>query len=134
MLSVQSFSVAGDPTLYLIGQIATVEGGSLTVSQDGSYSFVPADNFNGDVPVITYTTNTDASDTLNIIVTSVEDPTFILGPNAGNVAEDANLTATGSLVTVDVDANDNPTLPHRLTLLAPMAVLLSIQMVSGLTT
>jgi hypothetical protein len=73
VLSVQSFTVAGDPLVYLSGQTASVEGGSLTVNVDGSYAFIPATNYNGELPLVSYTTNTNATDTLAIIVTPVSD-------------------------------------------------------------
>ncbi|MGS2721168.1 retention module-containing protein [Paraglaciecola aestuariivivens] len=72
-LTVQSFTVEGDSTVYLAGQTALVEGGNIVLNQDGSYTFTPDENFNGLVPVVTYTTNTNASDTLTIEVTPVSD-------------------------------------------------------------
>ena len=106
VLSVQSFTVAGDPARYLAGQTAIVEGGSLIVSQDGSYSFVPAENFNGDVPVVTYTTNTNASDTLSIIVTPVNEAATVSSEtkavSEGNLATDLN--TNGKLTITDVDS------------------------------
>jgi hypothetical protein len=50
---------AGDgvaaPTIYKAGEKAEIEGvGSLTIHANGSYTFVPADDYDGDVPVATY--------------------------------------------------------------------------------
>ncbi|WP_034900365.1 retention module-containing protein, partial [Paraglaciecola psychrophila] len=73
VLTIQSYTVAGDPNLYLSGQTATVENGSLTVNGDGSYTFIPADDWNGELPVVNYLTNTNALDTLSISVTPVND-------------------------------------------------------------
>ncbi|NQZ81639.1 MAG: retention module-containing protein [Colwellia sp.] len=75
VLTVQSYTVAGDPTVYLNGQTAVVEGGSLIINTDGSYSFTPLANWNGVLPTVTYTTNTNASETLDITVTPVSDLT-----------------------------------------------------------
>ena len=48
--------MAGDPTVYTAGQTATIAGvGTLTINADGSYTFTPAANYNGAVPVATYT-------------------------------------------------------------------------------
>ena len=75
VLTVQSYTVAGDLTIYLNGQTAIVEGGNLTINTDGSYSFTPANNWNGVLPVVTYTTNTNATETLVITITPVSDLT-----------------------------------------------------------
>ncbi|PKH60987.1 cadherin-like domain-containing protein, partial [Shewanella sp. Bg11-22] len=51
------------------GSTVALEGGSLVINEDGSYTFTPNDNWNGSVPVITYTTNTGSTATLTIEVT-----------------------------------------------------------------
>ncbi|MFV7772724.1 Ig-like domain-containing protein, partial [Shewanella marisflavi] len=61
-LSVVSFSVDGQTVTA--GTTVNVEGGSLVVNADGSYTFTPNQDWNGSVPVITYTTNTGESATL----------------------------------------------------------------------
>ncbi|MYM61736.1 type I secretion C-terminal target domain-containing protein, partial [Pseudomaricurvus sp. HS19] len=78
-LSVTGFSVnvdgvAGDEN-YNAGQTAVIAGvGSLTLNADGSYEFVPEPDYSGDLPVVTYTTNTGATDTLAITIDPVADP------------------------------------------------------------
>jgi len=67
----------GTPDQGTIGQKITINGvGDLTINEDGTFSFVPAPNYNGPVPPITYTVsdgvNTDTS-TLNITVEPVND-------------------------------------------------------------
>ena len=55
-VTVTQFQVAGDPTVYTAGQTATIAGvGTLRSTANGSYTFTPAANFNGVVPVATYT-------------------------------------------------------------------------------
>ncbi|WP_341744397.1 retention module-containing protein [Azonexus hydrophilus] len=76
-VSILSFSVAGDPTVHAAGSSVTIAGrGELTINVDGSYSFVPYQDYSGPVPTVTYTvTNgmrTDTS-TLDITVTPVAD-------------------------------------------------------------
>ncbi|CAH7138984.1 VWFA domain-containing protein [Vibrio chagasii] len=71
ILSLQSVEIGG--AFYDLGQTITLTSGELTVDQDGSYLFVPSDNWSGDVPTVTYTTNTGVSDTLDITVTAVAD-------------------------------------------------------------
>ncbi|WP_286291705.1 cadherin domain-containing protein [Vibrio apostichopi] len=70
-LSLQSIEVGG--TSYNVGDTITLTGGELTVEQDGSYSFVPSEHWSGNVPTVTYTTNTGVSDTLDITVSAVAD-------------------------------------------------------------
>ena len=73
--SVTLFVVAG--TTAAAGVAANLAAGDLTIFADGSYTFVPAANFNGAVPVATYTVTdgNGGSDTgtLTIAVTAVND-------------------------------------------------------------
>ncbi|WP_189062400.1 Ig-like domain-containing protein, partial [Shewanella hanedai] len=71
VLAVASFEVDG--TTYPAGTSVELEGGTLVINQDGSYTFTPNENWNGTVPVITYTTNTGVTATLTIEVTAVAD-------------------------------------------------------------
>ena len=68
---ITSFTVNG--VNYNAGDTATLTEGQLTLNADGSYTFVPAADYNGAVPVVTYTIedglNTDTS-TLTISVTA----------------------------------------------------------------
>ncbi|MCF7496580.1 VWA domain-containing protein, partial [Vibrio sp. L5-1] len=70
-LSLQSIEVGG--TSYNVGDTITLTGGELTVEKDGSYLFVPSEHWSGNVPTLTYTTNTGVSDTLDITVSAVAD-------------------------------------------------------------
>ena len=76
-LTVTTFMVAGDLTVYNAGDTATIPGkGELTIQSDGSYVFDPAPNYAGSVPVATYTvsdgTTTDTG-TLTLTVDAVPD-------------------------------------------------------------
>ncbi|MGR5391649.1 Calx-beta domain-containing protein [Vibrio crassostreae] len=62
---------------YAIGQTVSIDAGTLVVNQDGSYSFDPADHWSGDVPAITYTTNTGATENLDIEVIAVADAPIV---------------------------------------------------------
>ncbi|TWX62220.1 beta strand repeat-containing protein, partial [Colwellia hornerae] len=115
-LTVTSFTVDGDT--YNAGDTVSLTEGELTLNTDGSYTFTPADNFNGAVPVITYTVTDGAGDTqsstLTISVTPVSDltddnETVTIAedtPATGNVLDNAE-TAEGPLTvtsfTVDGD-------------------------------
>ena len=68
-LTVASFQVAGDGATYTAGNTATITGvGTIVLNSDGSYTFTPVANYNGSVPVVTYTTNTGSSETLTLTV------------------------------------------------------------------
>jgi CshA-type fibril repeat protein len=79
-----------------IGGSTTIAGvGTLTVRADGSYDFVPAANFNGPVPPITYTmadtAGANATATLAIAVTPVNDPPVAVADTV-TATEDAPVT------------------------------------------
>ncbi|RYV00484.1 hypothetical protein SOPP22_19745, partial [Shewanella sp. OPT22] len=71
-----SFEVNGQT--ITAGTSTQVEGGTLVINADGSYSFTPVENWNGQLPVITYTTNTGATATLTIEVTPVDDASVLV--------------------------------------------------------
>jgi VCBS repeat-containing protein/CshA-type fibril repeat protein len=55
-LTVTSFSIAGQSGTFTLGTPYVISGvGTLTVNANGTYSFVPASNYTGAVPVVTYT-------------------------------------------------------------------------------
>jgi D-Tyr-tRNAtyr deacylase len=109
-LTVSTFTVAGDNTTYSAGQTATLAGvGTLVIGSNGSYSFTPAANYNGAVPVATYTVSdgkggSDTS-TLTISVTPVNDP-----PVDGNetVTTNEDSPATGNVLTNATDVDGDP--------------------------
>jgi len=111
-LAVTEFTVAGDPTVYSPGDTATIAGvGDLTINADGSYSFVPAPNYNGPVPVATYTVSdgnggTDQG-TLTLNVTPVNDPPVAVD-DTGTTPEDTSLS--GNVLTNDSDPDTGDTL------------------------
>ncbi|QLY66787.1 Ig-like domain-containing protein [Enterobacter asburiae] len=76
-LTVKSFTVGN--TTWAAGQTATLAGyGALTLNADGSYTFVPVADWNGNVPQVTYTitdgrTNGDVTSRIDISVTPVQD-------------------------------------------------------------
>jgi VCBS repeat-containing protein len=55
-LTVTSFTIAGDPTVYPAGTTASMPGvGTLVIQSDGGFTFVPATDYVGPVPSATYT-------------------------------------------------------------------------------
>ena len=97
---VVSFTLDGDNTVYSPDAAITVEGGSLLINTDGSYSFTPASDWNGVLPVITYTTDTGETATLTITVG--EDNTDTAN-DAISVAEDT--VASGNVLSNDESDN-----------------------------
>ena len=84
------------PTVYLAGQTAAIAGiGALTIAANGDYTFTPAANYSGPVPVATYTvtdgSSPDDTSTLTITVTPVGDA-FADANESVETAEDEELT------------------------------------------
>ena len=101
-LSVTDFTVDGVAGIFLAGQTASIPGiGDLTINPDGSYTFIPAPNYNGPVPVATYTvsdgTATDQG-TLTLNVTPLDNPVTIngLGIEGGDQTVDEDNLMTGT--------------------------------------
>jgi len=104
-LTVTGFDIDtnGDSTLehFDAGTTATITGvGTLVINSDGSYTFDPEDDYNGSVPVATYTVSdgnggTDTAD-LTITVTPVVD-----------AVDDTATTNEDTAVDIDIYNNDN---------------------------
>ncbi|WP_434939267.1 retention module-containing protein [Shewanella sp. HL-SH8] len=105
-LTVISFSIEGDSNTYTAGASVTVENGTLQLNADGSYSFTPAPNWNGTLPVITYTTNTGVTATLTISVTPQSDPTIAVNDSI-SIKEDT--IASGNVLNNDTDIDSSLT-------------------------
>ncbi|WP_350977242.1 retention module-containing protein, partial [Shewanella sp. AC34-MNA-CIBAN-0136] len=101
-LSVVTFEVDGQT--YPAGTEVTLDGGVLIINEDGSYTFTPNENWNGTVPVITYTTNTGVTATLTIEITPVDDASFLVN-DTNTVAEDS--VATGNVLDNDGDVDSD---------------------------
>ena len=116
-ITLTTFTVAGDATVYNAGDTATMAGvGTLTMAANGDYTFTPAANYNGAVPVVTYTltdgSGTDDTSTLTITVTPVNDdftdndetPSVAedSGANAGNVIDGSSVDGPITLTTFTV--------------------------------
>ncbi|WP_259782460.1 VCBS domain-containing protein [Aestuariispira ectoiniformans] len=85
-----------------------VDGGAIVDNGDGTWTFTPDENFNGEVN-LTYdvsdgTATVPASGT--ITVDAVADAAQISGDDTGAIVEDTTLTATGSLAVADPDAGE----------------------------
>ncbi|PJI49131.1 MAG: hypothetical protein CTR55_07100 [Pseudomonas sp.] len=108
-LSVASFSINGVSGSFTAGTTATIAGvGDFTLNGNGSYLFTPVKDWNGDVPQITYTTNTGSSTTLDINIAPVQDAP-VANDDHFTIAEDTSLVLNAStlntLVGNDTDAD-----------------------------
>ncbi|MCL1060503.1 retention module-containing protein, partial [Shewanella gelidimarina] len=103
-LTVVSFTVDGQTVTP--GSTVELDGGSLVINEDGSYTFTPNENWNGSVPVITYTTNTGSTATLTIEVTPVDDAS-VLANDSQTIDEDS--VATGNVLDNDGDVDSDLT-------------------------
>ncbi|WP_094985636.1 retention module-containing protein [Cellvibrio mixtus] len=72
VLSIQYYEIDG--VKHSPGTELDISGvGTFLLLSNGDYTFTPFANYNGPVPVISYTTNTGASSTLTITITPVND-------------------------------------------------------------
>ncbi|MEY2891038.1 MAG: hypothetical protein RJA98_946, partial [Pseudomonadota bacterium] len=110
-LLLNATDVDGD-TLTITGySVSSLTGiGSLSIYADGSYSFTPALNYTGAIPLITYTISdgkggTDTS-TLALSMSPVNDAPTSVAPASASTTEDAtlNFTAGNTLSVADVDS------------------------------
>jgi len=113
-LSVTQFAVG--TTTYAAGTTATLAGvGTLLINADGSYAFTPDANYNGPVPVATYTVSdgsTTQTATLTLSVTAVND--------APVAHDDLASTAINTPVVIGVLANDTDADGDTLTVSNPV--------------
>ncbi|KAF0654641.1 hypothetical protein L107_03004 [Cyanobium sp. Copco_Reservoir_LC18] len=120
-VSIASFSIAGQSGPFPLGSPVSIAGvGSLTIAANGTYSFSPAANYNGPVPLISYvaTDGSGANDssTLSITVTPVNDPPVATDDVFGGpVRPTAGTTATVKVADNDSDP-DSPLDPASITI------------------
>ncbi|GHW81956.1 putative RTX toxin+-binding domain fused with VCBS repeat, Cadherin-like and large exoprotein involved in heme utilization or adhesion [Vibrio cholerae] len=77
--SIVSFTVMYNGTLtsFNAGQTVALSIGSLLIQANGEFKFIPNQHWSGDVPTLTYTTNTGDTATLNITVQPVADKPLV---------------------------------------------------------
>lgn len=81
-LSVSNFSIYGIQETYNSGQTATIPGvGQFTLQSNGSYTFVPVQDYSGSVPVITYTISDGELTASNIIRLFIAPPAVSMPSN-----------------------------------------------------
>ncbi|MGY5838893.1 tandem-95 repeat protein [Vibrio chemaguriensis] len=89
-------------TDYAVGENVSLTSGTLLVNQDGSYVFEPTEHWSGDVPLINYTTNTGATNTLDINVVAVADAPAIM-INVGELVKRDAVDPNHNLATSAID-------------------------------
>ncbi|MCU8083930.1 VCBS domain-containing protein, partial [Shewanella sp. SM23] len=74
-LSITSFRVMynGMQTSFNAGQTVTLAVGSLLIQANGEFQFIPNDNWAGEMPSVTYTTNTGSTAALDITALPIAD-------------------------------------------------------------
>jgi VCBS repeat-containing protein len=101
-LSITEFTVDGQ-TLAAGSTATLTDKGTLSLAANGAYTFTPVANWNGTVPVLTYTVTdgtATSTSTLAITVTAVNDAAT-LGNDSATALEDN--AATGNVLTNDSD-------------------------------
>ena len=105
-LSITQFEIDG--TVYTAGTTVELSEGTLTINADGSYTLVPASDFNGTLPAITYTVSdgdlTDTGD-LVISITPINDAPVATGETVTVESGDTLSEILEDLVS-DVDGDD----------------------------
>jgi VCBS repeat-containing protein len=106
VLQVASYHVNGGT--YTPGTSTLIAGvGTLLLNANGEYRFDPVPDYNGPVPVVSYTTNTGYSSTLTITVTPVNDAPVAVD-DAYNTNQDSPVVINISdLLANDVDIDGN---------------------------
>ncbi|NKJ66645.1 tandem-95 repeat protein, partial [Vibrio chemaguriensis] len=89
-------------TDYAVGENVSLTSGTFLVNQDGSYVFEPTEHWSGDVPLINYTTNTGATNTLDINVVAVADAPAIT-INVGELVKRDAVDPNHNLATSAID-------------------------------
>ena len=115
-LTITGYTIAGIPGTQAVGAPVAIPGvGTVTLNANGSYSFTPAANYTGAIPLITYTVSdgqggTDTS-TLQLSMVPVNDAP-VDGDETNTVTEDTPLNvADGSpqdLLANATDVDGNP--------------------------
>lgn len=108
LLSLASDVDVNDTISVVSTSLQDSEQGELTDNGNGTWTFIPAEDFNGTVVFDVVSTdgiaNVDSIATLS--VTPVDDAAVISGDDVGDVTEDVKLTETGTLEAIDVDNED----------------------------
>ncbi|WP_223473436.1 beta strand repeat-containing protein, partial [Pseudomonas sp. BF-B-27] len=100
-VSVVNFTIDGVSGTFTAGQTATIANvGTLVIAANGAYTFMPAENYNGSVPTVSYTvtdgSGSNVTSTLTISVTPVDDSFTDISES---VTTNEDTAVTGSVLT-----------------------------------
>ncbi|MBU3581993.1 tandem-95 repeat protein, partial [Polynucleobacter sp. AP-Capit-er-40B-B4] len=105
-ITLTSFQVAGDSTVYTAGQTATITGvGTITIGADGAYTFTPTASFHGVVPTVTYSLTDDSgatvgdTSTLDITVFATTTVTLSSATAGTAISEGSSIVYTATVAT-----------------------------------
>lgn len=113
-LCITSFAVAGVPTPVLVTAavpgVANIAGvGIIAIKADGSYSFAPAANYTGEIPVITYTVSDGKggkdTSTLTLSIEPVNVAPDAVDDNFSGIEDTPVVIVEADLLANDTDAN-----------------------------
>ncbi|WP_341221584.1 cadherin-like domain-containing protein [Polaribacter atrinae] len=93
-----------DTISYNAGEKAFFTEGSITINEDGSFSFIPAANYNNKIPTINYTVSDGAfTSTANLTIKIIN----LYPPDAKDDYDTANINTTLNVDSPGVFINDN---------------------------
>ena len=104
VLTITSFLING--TVYSAGETANIAQGSITINADGSFSFLPATNFLGSFPTITYVISDGVNFDTALHFLTVQNTTNLNSPIATDDDHIAELNTTLSATAPGILAND----------------------------
>jgi gliding motility-associated-like protein len=99
-LTITQYFIAGDAVAKTVDTPVVIAGvGTINIAANGGYSFIPAANYTGPIPVITYTVSDGAltaTSTLTLTIIAVNDPpSFVKGPDQAILTNAGAQTVTG---------------------------------------
>jgi hypothetical protein len=96
ILSVSSYTIDG--VIFDVGTTAELTEGQLTINADGNYNFVPKENYNGAVSVVTYTAINGANDIVTSTLTINITPVIDIIDNNENMTTLQDTTLSGNVL------------------------------------
>ena len=107
VLTVQGFTIAGQPGPFVLGTPYTIPGvGEFTINTNGGYTFTPVPNFNGSIPGISFVvTDGPSTDTGTLSLTMGSNTPPVAVDDSQAVTEDTPVS--GNLLSNDTDINGN---------------------------
>lgn len=107
-LSVVQFSYVGSPAPFAAGATATIAGvGQLTIAVNGAWSFTPAQDYSGVVPLITYIVSDGTSSNSETLTLVIEQPAATYAQTIAWFMQ----YASGQIAATNIASNPPPARP-----------------------